>query len=96
MSEEVVRMPSDSGVNLFVDARELTIGNVLERIGIVVKYARSKGAPDDAALVLEPNPIYRQTTTEFSGRAFVYPHSARIYWPEPAVVVETEEKGEAE
>jgi hypothetical protein len=72
-------------VRLNLEAGALTLGNVLDNLGALVDYARSKNAPDTAIIRIEMNRKYPPPST-FGPHPIR--HTAEIAWAEPASIKE--------
>jgi hypothetical protein len=73
-------------VRLNLEAGALTLGNVLDNIGALVDYARSKNAPDTAIIRIETSMV--SLRDGLLALPHPYRHTAEIAWTEPASIKE--------
>lgn len=69
-------------VQLQFPTEGLTIGNIEEQMRELVEYARSKGAPGDARIILERSVFFKRTDADPVHPSPAVPHDGMIAWLE--------------
>lgn len=86
----MARTPSDTQAHLEIDAGDLTLGNLAARLGQVIAYARSKGAPDDASVRIHVNDLMRPDRSAAISPPPPLPHNVEVTWQEGPVVPDSD------